>query len=238
MALKLSIFLSIAFFVLTSIAMIAYTGGSLFHPAEAHYFFIGNFYSDLGRYRDFAGNVNGIPMALFAASLVAASVGQFIHHKVLHEWLIHSCPPRLSVVSKISYMFSGSASMGLLCVAATPWDVLFILHTIAVDITFISLFVANFGFGVVLFLDQSLSSGMRYIKASVAVVIVAYLFLLRIGPNPFTDERSANIQSLGQKCVVASIILAVCLGSIIMLRANRVRCQALPDISLGRVKNA
>ena len=74
-AFRITVAVSILFFVLTIIAMFLYPGGTLTNPHSHGYSFFSNFLSDLGRVSTPSGQSNLASMVLFTIALSLGALG-------------------------------------------------------------------------------------------------------------------------------------------------------------------
>ena len=194
----------IQFVILTIIAMLVYAGGTWVSPYTSGYSFWNNYFSDLGRTKNFLGESNLASFILFTIAACGAGISfipffiaypnLFKEESSLQKWLSYlgSC---IGIFSAISFI-----GIGL-----TPYDLYFDAHVIFVRLAFSSaLFMAIF-YSIVILMNKNYQLPYKIIFLWFTVMLLLYVLLLFFGPTNVTAEGSF-IQVVGQKIIVYSMI--------------------------------
>ena len=104
------------FLFLQIIAMLLYSGGTLFNPETLQYSFIRNFLSDLGRSEGFSGNNNFLSSQLFNTSLMLAGfVFITFYYKLTIIFVEYNY-----FLAKLGSFFGIMGGLSLMAVGLTP----------------------------------------------------------------------------------------------------------------------
>lgn len=186
------------FFVLTTIAMFLYPGGAKFFPDSQEYFFLHNFFSDLGATRTYSGKNNLASQILFVFALVSVGLG-----------LIMTAPAWKRVIVKNGHAIQWGSAAELfltisgLCfigIAVTPWNLVLTAHNTFVQAAFSLLLGFIFCLTVVQFKN---GWATKYIAANISylAILAVYVFILFQGPRLDT-LYSVAFQVAAQKIIV------------------------------------
>src|ERR1700678_3633252 len=114
------------FFLMTTIAMLLYPGGTYTDPTTHGYSFFANFFSDLGATRTPSGAVNTLSMILFTSSLTLVGIGLAVFFVALIQFFRDSrSGPLLPYAGALLGVIAGLCFVG---VAFTPWNLYFAAH--------------------------------------------------------------------------------------------------------------
>ncbi len=195
----------IQFIVLTTIAMFTYPGGTGEDPNAQGYQFFRNFFSELGLTETYLGGSNTISAILFFVALNVAGLGlifyfilarQFFKESVSQKWL-----------SGIGAFFGVISGLGYMGVAFTPANLYIEAHVIAVQVAFVSFFVAALFFTIAIFLNADYPNKYTAVYAAFTLLLAAYLWLLFFGPTG-ENENALVIHATGQKIIGYGSIIA------------------------------
>lgn len=207
-AFRITVVVSILFFVLTGVAMLLYPGGTLTNPHSRGYSFLLNFLSDLGRFTALSGQSNLASMVLFIAALSMGAVGIALFFLAFTQ-LFPS--PGISLwLSRLGAGCGLIASFCFLGVAGVPLDLSGRVHNLFLDTAFVSFLAAFLLIFLAVLLKPGLPRRFALVFSAFAVVLAGYtillIFLLFFGPvaGTFTWEL---IQATGQKMIVSASIL-------------------------------
>jgi len=133
-----SMFGAVQFFILTSIAMFFYAGGTAVDPDAPGYTFWANFFSDLGRTRAWSGRDNTVSYIMFTITLILVGISGIIYGIAFYYFFTEvQLEKRLSIMGSILLGINGILTVGI---ALSPWDIYLNQHLIFVQISsFISL---------------------------------------------------------------------------------------------------
>ncbi|MCC6603709.1 MAG: hypothetical protein IT327_10885 [Anaerolineae bacterium] len=208
------------FIALTLVAMFFYPGGTWTDPQLAGYRFFQNFFSDLGMWTTPGGRPNPISAVLFFIALTSAGLGLILLFLTLPRFFAHQRLSRYASWLGLTIgVWSGISFIGI---AFTPADIFLDAHVNFVYSAFLSLPVAIFIFAIIIWRHETLPNRYAAVLFGFTVCLVAYLWLLFLGPSG-QAAQGANYQATGQK-----LIVYIALGSMLYLAygANQQQIQA------------
>lgn len=213
----------LAFAVLTFLAMLAFPGGTRNNPETPRYYFTQNYFSDLGRTRDFEGNWNLTSMVLFSVALGTVGVSTAAFFMAMPD--VFDDSKTTAIVSTIMTGFGLLAGVGFLGIASTPWDHFARAHNLFVDIGFDSLLVACLAAMVNVYRTRSFPNRYGHLMVGVSTVLLGYILLLKYGPSP--DTSLGLIVQVGGQKVVAYVLVggitALAFGAIRVAQRDKVQ---------------
>lgn len=204
-AFRFVIYGAVQFFAVTIIAMFLYAGGTYLEPEASGYNFFYNFFSDLGRTVNYAGESNTPSLILWtiAMGLGGLSIATFFVASIRYCRQSRSLVP--SILSGFFGVISGASFIG---VAFTPADVALDWHVNFVQIAFLSFLAASILYIPTIVLHHQLPNKYTLIFIVFTAVLGGYVWLLFFGPSPET-ESGRLIQVTGQKIVAYASVVAV-----------------------------
>ena len=192
------------FIILTSIAMLFYTGGTYVDPTTTNYQFWNNFFSDLGRTIAHSGNSNKTAFIFFLITFSIWGVFQipfFISFTFLFR---HIKNFRIfSYTGSILGVLTGICYIGI---AFTPSNFLNPLHEFFVGIAFSSIFISNILYSIAIFRNKEFSNFYTIILTISAAILAIYFILLYLNPSISTPE-GLLIQATGQKVMIYTLLI-------------------------------
>jgi hypothetical membrane protein len=196
--------LAIAMFaVLVGAAMLTYHGGSPFDPLAARYAPTGNFLSDLGMVRTYAGRPNATARGLFAAA--ALLVGGALAWSA-PAWRAWNRTRRATLASAVAVAAAALAGAAFAVVGLTPEDQLLGLHVVVVDTAFVLLLVFVAALAVVQRRNGASRPAWLADTATAGLLALYAVTVLRTDPGSPTALR---YQVVGQKVVIGVALLDV-----------------------------
>jgi hypothetical protein len=195
---------NLSFLILTFVAMIVYRGGS-YHIHEAvGYNFFRNFFSDLGRVHTFVNtsNLRSQVLFCFAILLLSGGLSFFIRPFLLRLRESKSFPIAYYTALISAYFFS----IFLLGVAATPYDLFFPQHLLAVRIAFILLVPLCLSISFLVYHHEELPNRYFMLLLFDVVMLCVYIFILFKGPR---ISDSPTFQPVSQKIIVYMLSLGM-----------------------------
>lgn len=208
---RITITVSILFFLLTFIAMLLYPGGTMTDPHSHGYSFFLNFLSDLGRIATPSGQANLISRVLFTIALSMGALGVALFFVALTQFFPGSgIAARLSRLGAICGLVTSICFIG---VAFVPLDFSGLVHYMFLDAALLSFLLAFLLLFLAVLLTPGFPRRVVWVFSAFAVLLAAYslllLFLLLFGPKAGTLTWEI-IQATGQKIIVyASILTAL-----------------------------
>ena len=194
------------FVVLTTVAMFFYAGGTAADPTAAGYSFFGNFFSELGLTRSWAGGPNTVSAILFVIGLTSAGGGLTLFFVAFRQFFMRSTLDKLlSGLGSIFGVISGICFIG---VAFTPANLYGEAHGKFVMWAFQMFPISVIFYSVAIFREREYPNRFAFVFVVFAALLVLYLQLITNGPGMGTPS-GRMIQVAGQKAIAyASIISA------------------------------
>lgn len=225
---KLLIFTSIAFIILTGLAMISYPGGSIYDKTAIHYNFSENFFSDLGATETISGKQNTVSNILFISALGSIGIVLIYFSGIWRamDTDIHKLE-YIGYLSKIFLVISGISFIGI---AFTPWNKYFKYHVIFVKFAFG--FLLLWTTLIIILQVRNVKIRNLLICNLIYVLILAlYVYILFYGPK-FGTEEGLEFQAVSQKIIVYTSIVNLTIQAIGIQRFLRTA-----DFRKGGTKN-
>ena len=214
-AFRITVVVSILFFVLTTIAMLLYPGGTLINPHSHGYSFFLNFLSDLGRFSTPSGQSNLASMVLFTIALSLGALGIALFFIAFTQLFTAS-----GIALWLSRLGAGCGLVASVCflgVAGVPLDLNGRVHNLFLDTAFVSFLVAFLLIFLAVLLTPGLPRRFTGVFGAFAVVLAGYtiflICLLLFGPAAGTPTWEI-IQATGQKVIVSASILTALIQSL------------------------
>tara|TARA_B100000686_G_C16713635_1_gene930672 strand:- start:174 stop:851 length:678 start_codon:yes stop_codon:yes gene_type:complete len=193
------------FLFLQIIAMLLYSGGTLFNPETLQYSFIRNFLSDLGRSEGFSGNNNFLSSQLFNTSLMLAGfVFITFYYKLTIIFVKYNY-----FLAKLGSFFGIMGGLSLMAVGLTPANLYLSSHIIAAHWLFRFFFLAAIIFSYLTTKSKLIHS--KYARGYIvfAILILIYIIISEFGPSPKSNEIALTIQVVSQKCILIIMLFSV-----------------------------
>ncbi len=208
---RITVAVSILFFLLTIIAMLLYPGGTITDPHSHGYSFFLNFFSDLGRITALSGQSNLASRVLFTIALSMGALSIALFFVAFTQFFTGSgIALRLSRIGAVCGLVT---SICLIGVAFVPMDLSGQVHNLFLDVAVPSFLVAFLLLFQAVLLTPSFPRRFVLVFSAFALLLTGYtlllLFLLLFGPTAGTLAWEI-IQATGQKVIVyASILTAL-----------------------------
>jgi hypothetical membrane protein len=156
--------------------MLFYAGGNELNPTAPGYSFWQNSISDLGRTIAWSGKNNIIAQVLFSISMGLWGFS-FVPSIYALSTLLSESKQR-SLFSKVSTFFAFLCVMFLICeIAFFPIDIYPEIHNILAFISYLSLFIVEITYSIIIFLDKNYPDKYAICFLAVAVVIIIYFII-------------------------------------------------------------
>jgi hypothetical protein len=205
---KFLIFGMVQYIILTSIAMIFYSGGTLADPLNQGYHFWGNLFSDLGRIIAISGEPNTISFILFTitALIFAFSFIPFL-----------LALPKFFTGGNLRYkLILIGTGFGLLSIASllgtilTPWDRFHNLHLMFSNLFNIMGSLVVLFYAVAILYNEDYPNLYAYIYVIILIFGVVYTFTLLLLPKVVSVEVitvQATMQKISQYSFISCFII-------------------------------
>jgi hypothetical membrane protein len=207
--LKLYQFIAIGcalFILLTSIAMLTYTGGSAEDPSAKGYSFTQNFLSNLGMITAESGRPNWASAILFFIALGTAGAALVVFFIIFQRMFDSSrLQHSLSLIGSALGVLAGLSFMGI---AFAPADIARPAHIQFVMWAFRLFPLAILCYVPVLFMDRHYPKAYAWVFAVFCLMLIGYYVLLTQGPS-FDTPEGLVIQVVGQKIIAYASIISI-----------------------------
>ncbi|MFX1239326.1 MAG: hypothetical protein ACFE8P_16620 [Promethearchaeota archaeon] len=184
-AFKFMLIACIQWFILSTLAMIFYAGGTYINHNAPGYSFWANFFSDAGRTKGYNGNPNIASCILWNTALSIFSVSLIFFAIAFQGFFTKAKTEKyLSILGSISGVFAGIFFIGL---ALTPWDIYTIVHLMLYIPAFLFSFLMAFFYTIVILLNKSYPNRYALIFLAFTIILAVYLifFFFRLSIEPF-----------------------------------------------------
>jgi hypothetical membrane protein len=197
------------FVLLTTGAMLLYPGGTWARPASPGYSFFQNLLSDLGFFRSHNGMPNRASLGLFMLATTTAGIALMMFSLAFVQFFTQRSARILGSAASVLGVLSGISFMG---VGLTPADICLHAHFEFVGWGFRAFSLGAFCYSMAIFRQPGYPRRYAYVFLGTAVLLLAYVLLLRFGPDLATFPGTV-VHATGQKAVVYSAILSIAVES-------------------------
>jgi hypothetical protein len=199
------------FILLTSVAMLTYTGGAVDNHAAKGYSFTRDFLSNLGMITALSGNPNWVSAVLFFISLAAAGTCLVVFFILFRRFFQATHFEKvLSLIGSILGVLAGISFIGI---AFAPADIARPAHVQFVMWAFRLFPLAVLCYVPVMFVDKRYPKVYAWVFAIFCLLLIGYYLLLTNGPD-FTSPQDLVIQAVGQKIIVYISIISIFVQSL------------------------
>jgi len=198
----------IIFIVLNIIAMLLYPGGTLHNPETNHYMFKENFFSDLGITISHSGENNYISCILFNLSLIVCGITFImLFYKVRNVF-------ETKILTILATFFGVCGGLSYIGVAMTPSNLLLDAHIFFAHSIFRFLFIASVFYSILIFKTEDFDSKYGYGFIVFGIMILLYVIVSELGPNPRNSQFALVLQAISQKIIALWILVSLYIYSI------------------------
>ncbi len=217
---------ALQFFVLSSVAMWHYPGGTLHDRSTAGYSFLYNYFSDLGRTMSWSNEPNAMSNLYFGGSLTLVGGLLAVFFAGLPTLFKTDDGRFWAVLAAVSGVVAALCYIGI---AQTPLDVNYFRHTLFVRAGFIAFLGMSITYGLAIsaepYYPNKYASAFLVFGAVLSIQIVIMLF----GPRSWTSPQALLLQASAQKVVVYAELLCMiyqCRGALEVLGNGAERLKA------------
>ncbi len=225
--LNISIGSAILFLVLSFLAMLFYSGGSmvnnpknpLYNESNLSYSHIYNFFSDLGLHTSWSGDSNSISLILFSYSLLFVAIELVAFYWAFHY--IFKKDNNLINISRLGFFVALVSALGFIMVGLFPSDTMFNLHMFAVNLAFRAFLLVMLIYSYAIFKSSYISNYLALSYFLLFCLVGYYVYILLFGPSlpaiPYSDANfhdqlpsldNLSFHVVSQKFVVYGVILS------------------------------
>lgn len=194
------------FVVLTIVAMVFYSGGTLIDSTTSGYSLTTNYFSDLGLTRSHARQPNTVSAILFIAALTMAGTGLILFFFAFPQFFFGSRWAKL--LSVTGSTFGVIAGLCFIRVALMPANLYLGPHITIMMRSFGVFAVAAICYTIAIFRQRDYPNAFGFVFVASAVLLALYVVLLTAGP-PHNSPEGIMIQAIGQKIIVYASVVSV-----------------------------
>lgn len=194
---------SIAFLVLTGIAMLVYPGGKYFDHNSIGYSFFENFYSDLGRFKTFSGGSKIASTIFFIAGVLQIS---FFLSLFIRTFVNKILPKDKCIKTKFIAKYSIYCySILLTLTALTPYDKKMLFHALFANFSFLMMMIASATISYLIYKNNKIPKNIAILFLLYSVLLLVYIYMLFTIPL-LLPNADPYYHPTAQKIVVFSMI--------------------------------
>ena len=194
------------FIILTLVAMLTYTGGSVDNHASSGYSFTHNFLSNLGMLTALSGRPNWVSAILFFISLGTAGACLVIFFILFPRFFQNThLQKALCLIGSALGVLAGISFIGI---AFAPTDLARPAHVQFVMWAFRLFPLAVLFYVPVMFIDKRYPKLYAWVFTVFCLMLIGYYLLLTNGPS-FTSPEGLVIQVVGQKIIAYASIVSI-----------------------------
>jgi hypothetical protein len=199
------------FILLTSIAMLTYSGGAVDNHTAQGYSFTRDFLSNLGMITALSGKPNWVSAVLFFISLTAAGACLVVFFILFpHFFQANRFEKVLSLIGSVLGVLAGISFIGI---AFAPADIARPAHVQFVIWAFRLFPLAVLCYVPVMFVDKHYPKVFAWVFAVFCLLLIGYYLLITNGPG-FTSPQGLVIQAVGQKIIAYASIISIFIQSL------------------------
>ncbi len=207
-ALRLSLAGMVFFLVLVHLAMLSYRGSTLHDRSTEGYVFTQNYFSDLGRERNFRGEPNRPANRLFRAGMGAACVGLLAFFGVLPGLFRRE---ESMLWATLAAVLGVGAALCYLGIALVPYDVSYGGHTLFVRLGFLAFLGMTLCYAAAVFAEPDYPNLYGHLLVGFAGLLSLQIAVMFFGPRSWTSPQALQLQAVAQKVVVYAEMLCMLL---------------------------
>ncbi len=216
---KLGIFAAIQFFILTSLAMYLYPGGTIHHPEYESYDFLYNYFSDLGRTRTFDGASNMICHLLFKTALGISGICLILFFIALPTLFKSNGSKALILIASFLGILSGICYIGI---ANVPYNVDYWEHRMFVRIGFSLFLLMSIFYTIAILLNKYYPNRYAAAFGVFGIILFIQVAIMFFGPRAYRSNEGLYLQATAQKVVVYAEILCMLYQSLGAIQVWRI----------------
>jgi len=203
---KLGVFAGLQFFLLTSLAMYVYPGGTIHHPEYEAYDFLYNYFSDLGRTRTFDGSSNLTCHLLFKTALGISGVCLIFFFIALPTLFKSNGSKAIILIASFLGILSGICYIGI---AYVPYNVDYWGHRTFVRTGFILFLLMSFFYTAAILINKDYPNRYALAFGIFMIILAIQVGIMFFGPRAYRSNEGLYLQATAQKVVVYAEILCM-----------------------------
>ena len=219
---RIVVLIGLLFYLLITLSMLLYPGGTKADPTTQGYSFFTNFLSDLGQTVSLSGQPNIPSMVLFCIAMALAGVATVLFSLAFTQlFVLSSFTITLSRLGALSGLIAGICLIG---VGIVPENVASGLHNFCIYAALVIFVVAYIFFFLAVVRTKGLPKRISWVYIALGIVLIIYTIISAwvtfFGPAPGTPAWVV-IQATGQKIIVYVALLGLLVVSLLLPSALR-----------------
>ena len=211
----LGIFGALQFLVLTTYAMWIYPGGTMHERGLESYSFLTNYFSDLGRTKNFRGELNTTCYLLFKTALTISGICIILFFSILPSFFKHDIAKILAYCALFFGMAAGACYIGI---GWIPLNESYRGHIFFVTRGFIAFLMMSFFYTLAIFMEKNYPNKYGVVMIVFMVILFLQILVMMTGPRSWSSPEALWLQAVSQKVVVYSEIFVLLYQSFGMLK--------------------
>jgi hypothetical protein len=214
---RIVVLIGLLFYLLITISMLLYPGGTKADPHTQGYSFFTNFLSDLGHTVAISGQSNLASMVLFIIALILGAMATALFSLAFTQ--LFTLSPFTIRLSRLGALCGLLAGLCILGVAVVPEDLSSWLHNFFIYAALVVFVAAYLFYFLAVVRTKGLPKRISWVFIALGVVLVVYtiisVWVTLFGPAPGTPAWVV-IQATGQKIIVYVAVLALLVESLLV----------------------
>ena len=209
----ISILGAFQFFILSSLAMKYYPGGTIHDRVSEGYSFFTNYFSDLGRTRSWNVENNWKSNFLFKTSLTTVGLSLCLFFLILPGMFRNTEAKLLAVLATVTGLISALCYIGI---AHTPLNVDYGIHTLYVRAGFIAFLAMSLFYSLAIRSEDNYPNSYATAFGWFMIVLGIQIIIMLFGPRSWYSPKALLLQATAQKIVVYAEMLCMlyqCIGA-------------------------
>jgi len=214
---RIVVLIGLLFYLLITLSMLLYPGGTKADPTTQGYSFFTNFLSDLGQTVSLSGQPNIPSMVLFCIAMVLAGIATVLFSLAFTQlFTLSSFTISLSRLGALSGLIAGICLIG---VGIVPENVASGLHNFCIYAALVIFVAAYIFFFLAVVRAKGLPKRISWVYIALGIVLIVYtiisVWVTFFGPAPGTPAWVV-IQATGQKIIVYAALLGLIVESLLL----------------------
>jgi hypothetical protein len=214
---RIVVVIGLLFYLLITLSMLLYPGGTKADPHTQGYSFFTNFLSDLGQTVSLSGESNIASMVLFMIAMILAGIATVLFSLAFTQlFTLSRLTIRLSHVGALCGVIAGICLIG---VGVVPEDLSSWLHNFCIYAALVVFVAAYIFFFLAVVRTKDLPKRISWVYIALGIVLIVYtiisVWVTFFGPAPGTPAWVV-IQATGQKIIVYVALLGLMVESLLL----------------------
>ena len=214
---RLVVLIGLLFYLLLTLSMLLYPGGTKADPHTQGYSFFTNFLSDLGHTETVTGQSNLPSMVLFIVAMILAGIATVLFSLAFTQ--LFTLSPFTIRISRLGALCGLIAGLCIIGVGVVPEDLSSWLHNFCIYAALVLFVAAYLFFFLAVVRTKGLPKRISWVYIALGAVLVVYtiisVWVTFFGPAPGTPAWVV-IQATGQKIIVYIAVLALLVESLLL----------------------